>query len=382
MTTTRTHASAIPEKLDISSNQNEHINSPPLQHTFAHENCPACEATRIDTLGSDPDSLLKLNFSTAAEKWLSTRKPYLRDRSYYMAGHHIKQICKFLGDVPLKRIHIGQVREYQKARMINADARWRRAAGPSIINHELSVIQQVLGRAGKWEPIGVHYEPLPLPAFQKQKVMTDEEEDRLFAIGESDPEFQLPLCVAYLSVNTTACGTELRNVRLEHINLCANPPWILIDAKTAKNGERGRVIALNDTALSAIKQCIERAAALGSCLPHHYLFPKRITTGYWNPDKPASPAWLSKRWKALREAAGLPWLTPHCLRHQAITRLLEFGTPPETVRNIAGHVSEQMMRHYSHTRLAASAKALDAIDPAQRKRPNSVKMNTFKTAQR
>jgi hypothetical protein len=44
----------------------------------------------------------------------------------------------------------------------------------------------------------------------------------------------------------------------------------------------------------------------------------------------------------------------------AITVMLENGASPETVRHIAGHVSEQMMRHYSHNRLEAQKSVLEA----------------------
>src|SRR6185312_6715980 len=320
------------------------------QHTLNHLNCPVCDATEKTTLGHDPDSLLNLKFSSAAALWLTTRKLYLKERTFYMYGHHIHTLNKFFGALEVQKIHLGHLRQYQLSRMANSGAMWEKRAGPSVINHELSVMQQILKRAGRWKFFAHHYEPLRLPAFTPRKVMTDREEDRLFEIGASDPEFHLPLMVAYLSVYTTACGSELRNVKLEHVSLDTVPPRLLIATETAKNGYRGRVIPLNETAAKAMRECIERAHSLGSILPHQYLFPMRITTGYWNPDKPASPAWLAKRWKGMREAAALPWLTPHCLRHQAITRMLEFGTPPETVRNIAGHVSETMMRHYAHSR--------------------------------
>lgn len=355
----------LSENCDLTSNGR--IHSPPTQHTIGHLDCPACDAIRKDALAYDPDSLLCLDFKSGATLWLSTRKPYLKEPTYKEYEHNISTLSKFFGKLTLEKIHLGHLRQYQTARMGNVSQMWKRKAGPSIINHELSVVQQVLKRAGRWKHLAHHYEPLPLPPFQPRKVMSDKEEDRLFEIGASDPEFMLPLMVAYLSVNTTACGSELRHVKLAHIGLEADPPRLMIATEHAKNGFRGRVIPLNETAVVAMKKCLERAHKLGSVLPQHYLFPRRYTTGHWEPDKPASPAWLFKRWKAMREAADLPWITPHCLRHQAITRMLEFGVPTETVRNIAGHVSETMMRHYSHSRIATSSSALDMIDPRHRK---------------
>lgn len=109
-------------------------------------------------------------------------------------------------------------------------------------------------------------------------------------------------------------------------------------------------------------QCVARARSLGSFLPEHYLFPKRVTRNLWDPYKPASTSWLRTSFKALREAADLPWLTPHCLRHQSVTKLLELGVAPEVVKSISGHISDQMMRHYCHTRFSASLDALNKID--------------------
>jgi integrase len=80
----------------------------------------------------------------------------------------------------------------------------------------------------------------------------------------------------------------------------------------------------------------------------------------------------------MRDAAGLPWLTPHCLRHQCITKLLESGAPPEVVRAVAGHVTEQMMRHYSHIRYSAAADALAKIDTGMSVRPPEDNLRMFK----
>jgi integrase len=103
---------------------------------------------------------------------------------------------------------------------------------------------------------------------------------------------------------------------------------------------------------------------MGANRPEHYIFPFRLHRGRWDPTKPSSDSWLRNSFGSLRDAAGLPWLTPHCFRHMAITAMLENGAAPETVRHIAGHVSETMMRHYSHNRLATQVGVLAALDRA------------------
>jgi hypothetical protein len=51
----------------------------------------------------------------------------------------------------------------------------------------------------------------------------------------------------------------------------------------------------------------------------------------------------------------------HDNRHTLITDLAESGAGDETIRDIAGHVSKQMLKHYSHIRMEAKRRALEAI---------------------
>jgi hypothetical protein len=44
-----------------------------------------------------------------------------------------------------------------------------------------------------------------------------------------------------------------------------------------------------------------------------------------------------------------------------VSDLAESGAGDETIGNIAGHVSKQMLKHYSHIRMEAKRKALEAI---------------------
>jgi integrase len=310
----------------------------------------------------DASVIASMTFFEASIRWLEAHKPKLRERAVYMYGRHLNALNKHFREMKLCKIHVGHLRDYQQARIQNRDDIWARKAGYSIINHEVSCVQQVLKMARLWAPISEVYEPLPKSPTKKKKVLDDVEERHLFAVAASRPEWELAFLAAKLTRNTTAAGTELRNLRFEDVILDSGEPRIVINAATAKNEFRGRTIPLNDTALATIRYCMDRARKLGSLLPEHYLFPKRVTRNLWDPYKPASTSWLRVSFNGMREAAGFPWLTPHCFRHMAITVMLEKGSSPETVRQIAGHVSEQMMRHYSHNRHAAQMSVLQAMD--------------------
>ena len=51
----------------------------------------------------------------------------------------------------------------------------------------------------------------------------------------------------------------------------------------------------------------------------------------------------------------------HDNRHTLITELSENGAGDQTIMDIAGHVSKQMLKHYSHIRMEAKRTALESI---------------------
>ncbi len=92
--------------------------------------------------------------------------------------------------------------------------------------------------------------------------------------------------------------------------------------------------------------------------PEHYLF-FACEHGRPDPTKPQK-SWRTA-WCSLRKVAGLPKLRFHDLRHQAITELAESHASDQTIRDIAGHVSNRMLEHDAHIRAQVKRTALDAL---------------------
>jgi len=65
---------------------------------------------------------------------------------------------------------------------------------------------------------------------------------------------------------------------------------------------------------------------------------------------------LKTVWTNIKETAGITgrW---HDTRHTLVTELSESGAGDQTIMDIAGHVSRQMMARYSHIRMEAKRKA-------------------------
>lgn len=83
----------------------------------------------------------------------------------------------------------------------------------------------------------------------------------------------------------------------------------------------------------------------------------------YDPTQPPSRwAWRTA-WRKLTKKAGLEGLRPHDRRHHAITKLAESPQASEqTIMSIAGHVSREMLEHYSHVRQEAKRKAVAELD--------------------
>jgi len=56
----------------------------------------------------------------------------------------------------------------------------------------------------------------------------------------------------------------------------------------------------------------------------------------------------------------------HDNRRTLITELAESGAGDETIMEIAGHVSRQMLSRYAHIRTEAKRKALEAVERNER----------------
>ena len=55
-------------------------------------------------------------------------------------------------------------------------------------------------------------------------------------------------------------------------------------------------------------------------------------------------------------------ITPHTMRHTAITRLAEIGADIKTLQEFSGHESLQMVLRYAHAQDRAVNRALDRLE--------------------
>jgi integrase len=120
----------------------------------------------------------------------------------------------------------------------------------------------------------------------------------------------------------------------------------------------GRRIPMSDEIYAAaIEYAKWYTEKFGASKPDWYVFPfgsgKRKDPT--RPQTTLKTAWTNARNKA--EVQG----RFHDNRHTFVTDLAESGTGDEVIRDMAGHVSKEMLKHYSHIRMQAKRRAIAAL---------------------
>lgn len=354
-----------------------------LQHTLGHIDCKACiEANHVLHQPVTPDML----FLDAFDLWLSHRRidaagvitnaRYLAPKTERDYRACALALAKFFGRLRLGQITPGHLVEYQRARAVcdRSCGQWSRPCGANRIRKEAAVMIRLLKAARLWgddeESVFLRLRPVE---SETRRALEPDEQARFLKVAQSRVEWQVIHWYAIVALQTTASTIELRRLRLADIKI--EQGVVLIRPEGAKNKYRVRTIPLESPAVVwALERLVARAGGLGAALPHHYLFPFREGGERFDPLRPMSDSGIKGRFNEVRAAAGLGWLRPYDLRHTAITRMAEVGTPVQVIMAFAGHMTLRMQQHYTavsevvRRRWARASWSEDALPP--RKMPS------------
>lgn len=139
----------------------------------------------------------------------------------------------------------------------------------------------------------------------------------------------------------------------------ANAPTISMRMRLWTEGGEGRTIPLNSDLFAVLTDYVEwYKLKYGPIRPEWYVFP----FGSPQPTDPTRHVTILKTvWSNIREKAGIKgrW---HDNRHTLVTELAESGVGDQTIMDdIAGYVSKQMLRRYSHIQMEAKRNALESV---------------------
>jgi integrase len=305
-----------------------------------------------------PD-LAKLPFDKAAELWLGERLKIVARNTYRIDKERLKPLKQRFSGKKLCDIKAQDLRAYQLVRI--------ETVSPRTVNLELKVMRQLLRSCRLWAPLADDYRALKENRRGPGRALSPEEEQNLFTIAQKSLYWSAAYYAGIVAANTTMRGCELKGLQLRDVDLTNRT--VAVRRERTKTDAGCRIIPLNDVAVWAVKKLLERATLLKAEKPEHYLFPgfsyrhtqenREVKGSGYDPTKPMV-SWRSS-WRNLTKSAGLPGLRFHDLRHHSITKLAEAGVAEQTLMAIAGHVSKEMLEHYSHIRLHAKRAAVGLL---------------------
>ena len=178
-----------------------------------------------------------------------------------------------------------------------------------------------------------------------------------------------------LALNDGMRNGEIRHLRWNQVDL--KKQYLTVGKSKTEAGE-GRTIPLNAALLAALQHHVEwYTLRFGKIQPDWYLFPFG-RANHLDPTRPITT--IKTAWANARERAGVAGRL-HDSRHTLITELAESGAGDQTIMDIAGHVSRQMLKHYSHIRMQAKRDALEAVWKKQGESQNGKKAEDAKRTQ-
>jgi integrase len=279
-------------------------------------------------------------------------------RSATFAEYALGHVKRLPGDKMLVDINEETVKEYQESRL-------REKTAPKSINEEIGFLLRIMDVPGDVLRVRLRKKKLLKlkTGTQVGKAFGPEEKARLIenAKAARSPHIYPALMLA---LNAGMRDAEMKALTWAQINF--EKRYLAVGRSKTEAGE-GRTIPLNSVlheALSAYsKWYTER---FGEIRPEWYVFP----FGKPRPNDPTRPVTtLKTAWQNLRKKAKVTgrW---HDNRHTLVTELAESGASDQTIMDIAGHVSKQMLKHYSHIRMEAKRTALESIVQKQPAKPD------------
>jgi integrase len=220
------------------------------------------------------------------------------------------------------------------------------------VNRELATLSHMYHRMAKWGWI----RPENVPEIEKGDeprkkiiVLSDENASRLMKAAVADQDGLLWLFVAF-GLNTAMRHSEILRVQFEQIDFDSRRIFI----PQAKAGEREQPITPALVAMLANqRQMMDDSEG--------YVFPSKRAKA----KHPHRLSMADQFQRAVIRAGLVPEkVTPHVMRHTAITRLVRAGVDLPTIQKISGHKTLAMVLRYVHIHGQHIDKAIAAIDDA------------------
>lgn len=282
----------------------------------------------------------KRTFKEAATKFLMENQ---HKRSISDDAGRLRELVKYIGDMPIEAIHIGSLQYF-------IEGRRKDEVSMRTINHGLKIVRRILNLAASewmdefgltWLNSAPKIKLLPEPDLRKPYPLSWDEQHKLF---QQLPEHLKNM--ALFAVNTGCRDREICELRWDWEIQIPELPHIIVfivPGELVKNGEE-RLIVCNET----VREVIE--GQRGKHSTHVFSFKGR----------PLSRM-LSTGWRQARVKAGLPEVRVHDLKHTFGRRLRAAGVSFEDRQDLLGHRSGRITTHYSSAELQSLYQAANKV---------------------
>ena len=251
-----------------------------------------------------------------------------------------QHIVPFFGSKPIGQIESFDIERYKKARRADGAAK-------ATVNRELAVLSHLLNKALEWKWIKAKVAKIVRYKEDNGRIvyLTDEQCAALIEAAAADHNENVHAFVM-VGLNTGMRHSEILAIRREEVDIGRRVIWIPV----AKAGSREQPITR-----TLCNYLIERMRMLPpGC---DWLFP--------SPGSASGHAHTIR--KAFRRSvarAGMDpnQITPHTLRHTAVTHLVQTGVDLPTVQPISGHKTLSMVARYAHQSGAHIEAAMERLE--------------------
>ncbi|MHB8433250.1 MAG: tyrosine-type recombinase/integrase [Candidatus Tyrphobacter sp.] len=320
-------------------------------------------ATKIANLKSDASrgivpSSERMTVAQYMKRWLNeavvpSKRPATAAQYEYIIGH----IAPRIGHVRLD--HLTPLDVQGLLHSFESDGKSAHFQGLVYV-----VLHAALKQAVRWDLVPRNAAQgvcRPRAVRHTMRVLTPEQADQLLAAAESSPLYALYV----LALTTGMRRGELLGLQWDDVDLEAGA----LSVRRIVTVVRNRLI-VGDTKTAASRRRIDLPTLAVSALRDHRksLLARGLRGSQWvfpnSAGGPIAPHNLAARsFRPLLDAAGLPRVRFHDLRHTAATLMLLRGVQPKVVQERLGHASIAMtMDTYSHVLPSMQRAASDEID--------------------
>jgi integrase len=256
--------------------------------------------------------------------------------------HLENRLVPYFGNLRADKLTEFGVQNYVKKRL---DAGFKQAT----VNRELATLSHMMNRMADWRWIKKDDRPKISKGDEPRKaivVLSDAHIAALMNAAQADQDGRLALFVAF-GLNTAMRHSEILSVRYDQVDFESRRIFIPF----AKAGDREQ--PLTPTLVDLLQS--QRASEPDQ---QGHIFPPSRKS------KHAHRQSMGQQFLRAVKNAGLSpsKVTPHVMRHTAITRLVKAGVDLPTIQRISGHKTLAMVLRYVHIHGNHIDEAIAAID--------------------